>query len=145
MNEEEYIRIIEQMKTSIELIKDFDNIDRCIFNLNNFDRLRAWDCLQDMIREYGPQMEILENILSGSEAIRPAQIHEFSNKSLYRQIKYICDNIPAYAALKKGQEEIAKNQELLNALGLIDQNIQINSPNNDYQENYEYEAYRKIA
>lgn len=109
MNEEEYIRIIEQMKTSIELIKDFDNIDRCIFNLNNFDRLRAWDCLQDMIREYGPQMEILENILSGSEAIRPAQIHEFSNESLYRQIKCICDNIPAYAVLKKGQEEIAKN------------------------------------
>lgn len=105
---------------------------------------RKTEILKQLNNAFENQSTILLSARKKYENIaREAKIRKENNENRIIEFRNNIDN--TVKLITKEEEEIAKNQELLNALGLIDQNIQINSPNNDYQENYEYEAYRKIA
>lgn len=109
MYQNEYDRTIEKMKTYVELMKDYSNYIRCKSNLDNFDRPKAWECLQDMIREYEVQINVFGGFIDGKRVIKGVLFESFSNNEIYEQLKYIYVRIPVYVLMQSGEEELAKN------------------------------------
>ena len=52
----EHEKLLECMRIGVEHATDCFNIDRCKRNVRQFVREDAWDCLQDMIKAYWPQI-----------------------------------------------------------------------------------------
>lgn len=76
------------------------------------------------------------------DIIREAKIRKENNENKIIEFKNRIDN--TVELITKEEEEIAANQDLLNALGLIDNSTQIQSTEN-YQENIESATYRRVA
>ena len=71
----EYNKIVKKIENEIEYLKDLNNICRCKNNLNNFNRLSAWFCLQDMIKEYTAQISFLGLFPGGPKILRNVNIN----------------------------------------------------------------------
>lgn len=107
MYTEEYKKALELVKTLAELEKDYRNQQRCAFNLRCFDRDQAWDCIQDIIKEYHAQIEYFgwrENVRLYPN-VSKAQV---SDESLQQQLMYLGARIPTYVLARESDKELAK-------------------------------------
>ena len=66
----EHEKLLERMRIGVECLNDCLNIDRCERNARQFVREDAWDCLQDMIKVYWPQIEVSAAFSNGTLFIR---------------------------------------------------------------------------
>ena len=107
MYTDEYKKALELVKTLAELEKDYRNQQRCAFNLRCFDRDQAWDCIQDIIKEYHAQIEYCgwrENMRLYSN-VPKAQV---SDTELQKQLMYFGARIPTYVLARESNKELAK-------------------------------------
>ena len=103
MNQEQNNKTIEGLKNELELARAYDNMKRCEQILSGYDRYAAWQCLQDMIKEYWFQIEQLNRV----PIIRVA-LDQLSYDYIKEQIADIVRNIPIYFLIRKVNEEINK-------------------------------------
>lgn len=107
MYTEEYKKALELVKTLAELEKDYRNQQRCAFNLRCFDHDRAWDCIQDIIKEYRAQIEYFgwrENVRLYPNVSKV----QVSDESLQQQLMYLGARIPTYVLARESDKELAK-------------------------------------
>lgn len=103
MNQKQYNKTSEQIKYEWELAKACGNMKRCEQILCNYERYLAWQCLQDMNKEYWLQIEQL----NGVPIIRVA-LCQMSDDNIKEQIADIVRNIQIYFLIQKINEEINK-------------------------------------
>ena len=108
MYHDEYQKMLENMKTAAELTKDYNNLQRCEQNLKCYIRAEAWQCLQDMIKDYWVQIEFFGQLFDGIKIYKNVDLTQVSDETLLAQLRYIAQHIPAYILLRKGEEELAK-------------------------------------
>ena len=108
MYRESYDKTIERMQSVAELAKDYNNKKRCEENLQNYNRERAWMCLQDMLREYAVQIDTFGFWVDGVRLIKGVTLESLSDQVVQTQLRYIISHIPAYVLLKEGEKELAK-------------------------------------
>lgn len=108
MYQNEYIKVVEMIEIGTKFLKDLNNICRCKNNLNDFNRLSAWFCLQDMIKEYTLQISFLGLFPGGPKIMRNVKLDDVSDSEMFRQLTYICINIPIYILVREGNKELAK-------------------------------------
>ena len=54
--EKKYTKLLEVLRSTAEFAQDYSNMQRCEKNVNTYDRMAAWACLQDVIHEYRCQI-----------------------------------------------------------------------------------------
>lgn len=108
MYQNEYNKSLEYVKTALECAKDFENIKRCEENVENFSREKAWQCLQDMIRNYWVEIEVIGVPLHNITIYKNVDPKTISDDEMKCQLTYIAKNIPLYIWVRKGEKELAK-------------------------------------
>lgn len=108
MYQSEYEKALEQVKTAVEFVRDCNNITRCENTLRNFERGQAMACLQDMIREYGSQIDAFGVWVDGVRVVNGVPLEQFTDLDIRIQLQYVSQHIPAYALLREGEKELAK-------------------------------------
>ena len=108
MYRNEYEQTLEWLKTAADLAMDYENISRCEFNLQHYNRGPALACLQDMIREYAVQIDTFGFMVDGMQVIRGVPLDQFTDDHIRAQLQYLIRHIPAYVLLREGQQELAK-------------------------------------
>lgn len=103
----DYNKVLERMKTAIELTRDICNYERCRQTAIQYDRTEAWNCLQDMVSEYREQIKIL-GLSEGICLYGNVQLAQVSDQELCVQLRYIGSRIPAYVLVRESQKELAK-------------------------------------
>lgn len=108
MYQSEYEKALEQVKTAVEFAEDCGNITRCENALRNFERGQAMACLQDMIREYGSQIDAFGIWVDGVHVVNGVPLEQFTDLEIRIQLQYVSQHIPAYVLLREGEKELAK-------------------------------------
>lgn len=108
MHQDEYEKALEQIKTAMEFAEDCGNITRCENALRNFERGQALDCLQDMIQEYGSQIDAFGIWVDGVRVVNGVPLEQFTDLEIRIQPQYVSQHIPAYVLLREGEKELAK-------------------------------------
>ena len=108
MYQEEYEKALEQVKTAVVFVKDCSNITRCENALRNFERGQAMACLQDMIQEYGSQINTFGTWVDGVRVVYGVPLEQFTDLEIRIQLQYVSQHIPAYVLLREGEKELAK-------------------------------------
>jgi hypothetical protein len=108
MYQNEYDKSLEYVKTAVECIKDYQNIKRAEQNVLQFTRESAWQCLQDLIREYWAEIEVFGALFDNIIIYRNVDPKTYSDDEIKRQLTYIAQHIPLYVLMRKGEEELAK-------------------------------------
>ena len=108
MYQSEYEKALEQVKTAVEFAKDCSNINRCENALRNFERGQAMACLQDMIREYGSQIDALGIWVDGVRVVNGVPLEQITDLEIRIQLQYVSRHIPTYVFLREGEKELAK-------------------------------------
>ena len=104
----DYEKFVERMRTGLEYLNDYLNINRCKRNIRQFVREDAWDCLQDMINAYWPQIEASAEFSNGTLFVRRnVDFNTESDESILIQLIYIARHIPIYVLLRQGNREMA--------------------------------------
>lgn len=103
----QYNQAIEMMKTSNGLAKDYRNYQRCKQVLQQYERNCAWECLQDMIREYKEQIEACSSLEEGT-LVSNVSMESYSDNNIRGQIAYIGQRIPLYVMMREGKKEAVK-------------------------------------
>ena len=107
MYTDEYNKALERLKTGLDLAKDYANMQRCSRNLQQYNRLQAWNCLQDVIREYHDQITIIGGF-EGIRLHRNVALTSVSDEALRSQLQYFGQRIPVYVLVREGQKELGK-------------------------------------
>ena len=81
------------------------NLERCLSNIRNYDRMRAWTCLQEMIYEYATEITIFGGLVDGIYIVYNIDFNNFSDYLIIAQLEYIADKILFYAVIKEGSRE----------------------------------------
>lgn len=108
MYQNEYDKSLEYVKTAVECIKDYQNIKRAEQNVLQFTRESAWQCLQNLIKEYWAEIQVFGAIFDNVTLYRNVDPKVLSDNELKRQLTYIAQHIPLYVLMRKGEEELAK-------------------------------------
>lgn len=108
MYQKDYERTLERVNSAVELTKDCGNISRCEFNLQHYNRGQALACLQDMIREYAPQINEFGFLVDGMQVVEGVPLEQFTDEHIQTQLRYLIRRIPVYVLLREGQKELAK-------------------------------------
>ena len=108
MYQSEYEKALEQVKTAVEFARDCNNITRCENTLRNFERGQAMACLQDMIQEYGNQINAFGIWLDGVRVVYGVPLEQITDLEIRIQLQYVSRHIPAYVLLREGEKELAK-------------------------------------
>lgn len=108
MYQKDYERTLERLNSAVELTKDCSNISRCEFNLQHYNRGQALACLQDMIREYVPQINEFGFLVDGMQVVEGVPLEQFTDEHIQVQLRYLIRRIPVYVLLREGQKELAK-------------------------------------
>lgn len=108
MYQDEYEKALEQVKTAVEFVKDCSNITRCENALRNFERGQAMACLQDMIREYGSQINTFGIWGDGVRVVNGVPLEQITDLEIRIQLQYVSRHIPTYVLLREGEKELAK-------------------------------------
>ena len=108
MYQDEYEKALEQVKNAVEFTGDCSNITRCENALRNFERGQAMACLQDMIREYGSQIDAFGIWVDGVRVVNGVPLEQFTDLDIWIQLQYVSQHIPAYVLLREGEKELAK-------------------------------------
>ena len=108
MYQNEYHKTIEMIKTISDYAKDGTNFIRCEYNLKNFNRLSAWECLQDMLKEYELEIDAFGGLVDGKRVVRGILFDDVSDNEIVSQLNYIYTHIPIYVLMRKGEEKLAQ-------------------------------------
>lgn len=108
MYQDEYEKALEQVKTAVEFVKDCNNITRCENALRNFERGQAMAYLQDMIQEYGSQINTFGIWGDGVRVVNGVPLEQITDLEIRIQLQYVSRHIPAYVLLREGEKELAK-------------------------------------
>lgn len=108
MYQSEYEKALEQVKTAVEFAKDCSNINRCENALRNFERGQAMAFLQDMIQEYGSQINTFGIWGDGVRVVNGVPLEQITDLEIRIQLQYVSRHIPAYVLLREGEKELAK-------------------------------------
>lgn len=108
MYSNKYKELVDRMKTASELIDDHQNYQRCMREAQNFDRSRAWSCLQDMYAHYQRQISVYGALFDGTYVVRNVAPNMYSDAELIRQLVYIAKHIPSYILIREGENELGK-------------------------------------
>ena len=108
MYQKDYERTLERVNSAVELTKDCSNISRCETNLRYYNRKQALACLQDMIREYAPQINEFGFLVDGMQVVEGVPLDQFTDEHIHAQLRYLIRRIPVYVLLREGQKELAK-------------------------------------
>lgn len=108
MDRKDYAKIIARIKTVGEFKRDCQNKERCEANLQRYDRVSAWQCLQDMLHEYAAQIETFGVLVDGIGLINGGEPEILSDQVVKMQLQYIERHIPVYVLLREGEKELAK-------------------------------------
>lgn len=108
MYQKEYEKTIELMKTAIDCSKDYDNMKRCERNIREYYRPAAWQCLQDIIREYWTQIEFFGFLIDGKTIVENLDPFSRSDDQIRDDLIYLARHIPVYVLMRKGEETLAK-------------------------------------
>lgn len=105
---------------------------------------RKTEILKQLNNAFENQSAILLATRKKYEAIaREAKARKESNENRIIEFRNNIDN--TVKLITKEEQEIAQHQELLNALELVDENVQMSSTNDYYQENNEDGVYHKAV
>lgn len=108
MYQDELNKMVEIIKTASDYTKDGANFIRCEYNLKNFKRQSALECLQDMLKEYELEIDAFGGVFDGKKVVRGVSFEDVSDNEIASQLNYVCANIPLYAFMRKGEEELVK-------------------------------------
>ena len=108
MYQKDYERTLERVNSAVELTKDCSNISRCETNLRHYNRKQALACLQDVIREYAPQINEFGFLVDGMQVVEGVPLEQFTDEHIQVQLRYLIRRIPVYVLLREGQKELAK-------------------------------------
>ena len=108
MYQDEYEKALEQVKNAVEFAGDCSNITRCENALRNFERGQAMARLQDMIQEYGSQIDTFGIWFDGVRVVYGVPLEQFTDLEIRIQLQYVSRHIPAYVLLREGEKELAK-------------------------------------
>ena len=108
MYQNEYDKSLEYVKTAVECIKDYQNIKRAEQNVLQFTRESAWQCLQDMIREYWTEINVFGALFDRVIVEYNIDPKRKTDDEIRNQLIYIAQHIPLYVLMRKGEEELAK-------------------------------------
>lgn len=108
MYQDEYEKALEQVKNAVEFAGDCSNITRCENSLRNFERGQAMARLQDMIQEYGSQIDTFGIWVDGVRVVYGVPLEQFTDLEIRIQLQYVSRHIPAYVLLREGEKELAK-------------------------------------
>ena len=105
MHQNEYDKSLEYVKTAVECIKDYQNIKRCEQSVLQFTRENAWQCLQDMIREYWAEINVFGALFDRVIVEYNIDPKCKTDDEIQNQLIYIAQHIPLYVLMRKGEEE----------------------------------------
>lgn len=108
MYRNDYERTLERIKTASELSKDYSNMKKCDSLLNNYDRLIAWEGLQNLLREYGSQINFFGRAVDGVKLYQNVPLDSISDDELKNQLIYLRRHIPVYVLIRESESELAK-------------------------------------
>ena len=108
MYQKEYEKVLEQLKTVPEYMDDCSNRQRCIQNIQQYNRSNAWNCIQEMIHKYASEIKIFGAFVDGVSLIHNVDINCCSDQYLKDQLQYIATHIPIYVLIRKGEHELAR-------------------------------------
>ena len=107
MYQKEYEKALEQLKSISEYQQDYSNWQHCIQNIQQYDRINAWSCLQEMIHHYANEIRLFGAIFDHVTLIQNVDINCYSDQALKDQLLYIAAHIPIYVLIRKGERELA--------------------------------------
>ena len=64
--------------------------------------------MQDMIREYAPQINEFGFLVDGMQVVEGVSLEQFTDEHIQTQLRYLIRRIPVYVLLREGQKELAK-------------------------------------
>lgn len=89
------------LETAFSSIEHKRNLERCLSNINNYNRIKAWNCLQDMISQYSMEITILGSFTDGTHIIYNLDFNSLSDDWIINQLNYISNRILLYALIKE--------------------------------------------
>lgn len=107
MKQQDYNKIIERIKSAVELSNDYNNMQRCQKNLLCYDRINAWQCLQELFQEYEIQINTLGYWTDGMQLVK-VNFADVSDHKIKEELNYLREHIPMYVLLREGEKECAK-------------------------------------
>lgn len=97
-NSETINSILEISHSAIEHTKNFE---KCLSNINNYNRSRAWQCLQEMIMQYSREITTFGILIDRTHIIYNVDFNTISDDSIIIQLKYIANRILFYALIRE--------------------------------------------
>ena len=107
MKQQDYNKIIERIKSAAELFNDYNNMQRCQKNLLCYDRMNAWQCLQELLQEYEIQINTPGYWTDGTQLVK-VNFDDVSDRKIKEQLNYLREHIPMYVLLREGEKKCAK-------------------------------------
>ena len=99
---------LKQLKLAQEFLRDFENSQKCNQNVRFYERNRAWNCLQEMIKEYRSQIDAFGKLFDRIHVIQGVLLEQISDEEIVYYLRYISAHIPAYILLREGEKEFAE-------------------------------------
>ena len=93
--------IINILETAFSSIEHKRNLERCISNIKNYNRIKAWDCLQDMISQYSTEITTFGILVDGTCIIYNVDFNSLSDDWIINQLNYISNRILFYALIRE--------------------------------------------
>lgn len=90
--------ILEISHSAIEHTKNFE---KCLSHINNYNRFKAWQCLQEMIMQYSREITTFGILIDGTRIIYNVEFNTISDELIINQLKYIANRILLYALIRK--------------------------------------------
>lgn len=102
-NDSETINSI--LDISYSAIEHTQNFEKCFSNINNYNRFRAWQCLQEMIMQYSREITTFGILIDGTSIIYNVDFNTISDELIIIQLKYIANRILFYALIRKSSNK----------------------------------------
>ena len=115
MNDNNTKETAERFKTAQEFTQDYTAYCNCRRIVQNYVRYDAIALLTTLIQRYKSEINEFGFLFDGVHVIFGANYDNMTDIQIIDQLIYIGQRIPAYAFIREGNKQIAKN--LLNKIG----------------------------
>lgn len=97
--------ILEISHSAIEHTRNFE---KCLSNINNYNRIKAWQCLQEMISQYSREITTFGMLIDKTTIIYNVDFNSISDDAIIIQLKYIANRILFYALIREYSNKIGR-------------------------------------
>ena len=105
-NDSESINSI--LEISHSAIEHTQNFEKCFSNINNYNRSRAWQCLQEVILQYSEEITTFGILIDGTRIIYNVDFNSLPDDTIIIQLKYIANRILFYALIREYSNKIGR-------------------------------------